>query len=120
MQREYLDYFAKFIERELGIVFSPENYFQLQGRLESVATQLAYPGVKELYDTVSKGNVDKAAKQALLDCATNNETYFFATPRSLARSKARSSLVFLSKSARKNCACGRLPRALAKKPTRSP
>ena len=75
-----LSYFAKMIEKELGIIYAEHNYFQLQNRLEGIAKLMGVPSIQELYDSAQKG-IAPAFKQLLLDVATNNETSFFRDPR---------------------------------------
>ncbi len=75
-----LDFFAKYIESELGMVYSDSNYFQLQNRLEEIVKLKNLSGVQELYQTAQKG-MGGCLKQLLLDVATNNETSFFRDPK---------------------------------------
>lgn len=75
-----LSFFAKYIERELGIIYSEGNYFQLQNRLEEIARKLNKDGIEALYLEAEKGN-DSSFKCLLLDMATNNETSFFRDNR---------------------------------------
>ena len=80
MRPEILHFFAKYIESQLGIVYSDHNYFQLQNRLEEIAKLLSIDSVETLYHqamTEISGNF----KQLLLDVATNNETSFFRDPK---------------------------------------
>jgi chemotaxis protein methyltransferase CheR len=75
-----LGWFSKYIERELGIIYSAENFFQLQNRLSDTATLFGCASVEELYQTALKG-ITAPMKQLLLDVATNNETSFFRDPK---------------------------------------
>lgn len=79
-QTEVFQFFAKYIERELGIVYAEHNFFQLQNRLEEITKQLNLKTIDELYILAKKG-IDGQFKQLLLDRATNNETSFFRDPR---------------------------------------
>lgn len=71
-----LPYFAKVIEREIGIVYAEHNYFQLQNRLEDIAKSIGAPDILKLYEMAQNG-ISGSFKQQLLDVATNNETSFF-------------------------------------------
>lgn len=75
-----ITFFAKFIERELGIVYSEFNYFQLQNRLEEIAKMRQLPSIDELLKTAQNG-MPADLKQLVLDVATNNETSFFRDPK---------------------------------------
>lgn len=78
-QANSLDLFARFIEKELGIVYSKNNQFQLQNRLEEIAKILG-TNVDGLHQLAAKGITGHLA-QLLLDFATNNETSFFRDPK---------------------------------------
>lgn len=78
-QNEILAYFAKYIEKELGIIYAEFNYFQLQNRLEEIAQTMGVRHVHELYAEAQKG-MSSRFKQLLIDSATNNETSFFRDP----------------------------------------
>jgi chemotaxis protein methyltransferase CheR len=75
-----LEFFAKYIETELGIVYADHNYFQLQNRLEDIAKLLNMPSLEELHKLAQAG-IWGQFKQLLLDTATNNETSFFRDPK---------------------------------------
>lgn len=75
-----LIYFAKFIEKELGIVYATHNYFQLQNRLEEICKLIDVENLSALYDLAQKG-IKGQFRQLLLDLATNNETSFFRDPK---------------------------------------
>src|SRR5690606_6600053 len=77
---ELLAFFSKYIERELGIIYSEHNLYQLQNRLEEVIKTLNIPDVSTLYQDVISNN-PRFKKQILLDIATNNETTFFRDTR---------------------------------------
>jgi chemotaxis protein methyltransferase CheR len=75
-----LKFFSDYIERELGIVYAPQNHYQLEKRLEEIARVLNYGSVTELY-TAALNGIAGPMKQILLDTATNNETSFFRDPK---------------------------------------
>lgn len=77
---EIVDYFAKYIEKELGIIYSEHNLYQLQNRLEEVIKILGVNDLETLYQYAQLEN-PLFKKQVLLDIATNNETSFFRDPR---------------------------------------
>jgi chemotaxis methyl-accepting protein methylase len=71
-----LPFFAKFIEKELGIIYAEHNYFQLQNRLDEIAKLLGVNGLEELHKQ-AQTEIAGQFRQLLLDVATNNETSFF-------------------------------------------
>lgn len=72
-------FFADFIQKNIGIIYLPENYFQLEKRLEEIAHLFHLKSLEDLY-VLSTGGLEGQLKQALLDVATNNETSFFRDP----------------------------------------
>jgi chemotaxis protein methyltransferase CheR len=80
IERERLKFFAGFIERELGIVYSEENYFQLEKRLVEIASSLGFSQFEGLWQDVQKG-ISEEARKVILSAATNNETSFFRDSR---------------------------------------
>ncbi len=77
---QVLEFFAKYIEKELGIIYAEHNYFQLQNRLEDIAKLLGVATIEDLFELQKKG-MNSQFKQLLLDVATNNETSFFRDPK---------------------------------------
>lgn len=77
---QILIFFAKYIEKELGIIYAEHNYFQLKNRLEEIAKLKGVETIERLYEEAQKG-IQGAFKQLLLDVATNNETSFFRDPK---------------------------------------
>lgn len=75
-----LEFFAKYIEDELGIVYAETNHFQLQHRLEEIATLLGVKDLGELHALARQG-IQGQFRELLLDLATNNETSFFRDPK---------------------------------------
>ena len=80
MQVDTFTFFARFIEKELGIVYSDFNKYQLENRLVEIVKQLGLKDVAELKLKAST-NPSPAMKQLILDVATNNETSFFRDPK---------------------------------------
>lgn len=78
--KQILSFFAKYIERELGIIYSESNYFQLENRLGEIASFIGARDMQELYDR-AQVEISGNFKQLLLDLATNNETSFFRDPK---------------------------------------
>lgn len=76
LKAEQLSYFAKYIEEKTGIVYSDNNYYQLEMRLGTIAKSLGLNSGEELWEK-SKGGISGTLSQILLDTATNNETLFF-------------------------------------------
>lgn len=77
---ECLRYFADFIEKEIGIVYSEVNYYQLESRLEDIAKQLGFSDPTALWEKTKMTGMNGAMKLLLIDTATNNETSFFRDP----------------------------------------
>jgi chemotaxis protein methyltransferase CheR len=77
---EILKYFSSYIEKEVGIIYSDHNAFQLRNRLEDIAKMMGEASIHSLFTTAQKG-ITGAFKQMLLDVATNNETSFFRDPK---------------------------------------
>lgn len=75
-----LQYFAQFIEKETGIVYSETTYYQLQSRLEAISEQLGYKQVGDFWMKCLAEGIKDEARRLLLDVATNNETSFFRDP----------------------------------------
>jgi chemotaxis protein methyltransferase CheR len=73
---EILKFFSKYIEAELGIIYSETNYYQLQNRLENIAKIEGYKNLFDLYK-VSEKSISGNLKKLLIDLSTNNETSFF-------------------------------------------
>lgn len=71
-----LKYFADFIEKQIGIVYSETNYFQLEHRLKDLSHQLGLRDLNDLYAKALSG-IEGSFKGILLDLATNNETSFY-------------------------------------------
>lgn len=78
---QQLKFFADFIEKELGIVYSSANYFQLDQRIEKIAQYLGIPDKESVFQKGLKEGIHGAFKSYLLDTATNNETSFFRDPK---------------------------------------
>lgn len=71
-----LRFFAKFIEEQIGIIYSETNYFQLEHRLNEIVGILGLSSLDELWSKAKDG-IDFELQNLLLDIATNNETSFF-------------------------------------------
>lgn len=80
MQRDILMFFSKYIEKELGIVYSEGNHYQLQNRLEDIVRILGHKDLETFY-RAAMVSINGDTKQLILDSATNNETSFFRDPR---------------------------------------
>lgn len=80
MQADILRYFANYIEKEVGIVFSEDNFFQLQNRLEEVCQYYRFKDMQELF-MLAQSKMSPELRTLILDSATNNETYFFRDPK---------------------------------------
>lgn len=80
ISKDILRFFSSYIERELGIIYSDFNEFQLIRRLEEIALLLECPSLDELFQRAQKG-IHGDFKKMILDVATNNETSFFRDPK---------------------------------------
>lgn len=77
MSLELIKFFANYIEKETGIIYSDTNVYQLQSRLEEICKHFNLASLTELHQEFAKVIPNPAYKQKLLDHATNNETLFF-------------------------------------------
>lgn len=77
---ECLRYFADAIEKEIGIVYSEVNYYQLESRLEDISKQLGFADPMALWERAKGTGLNGSMKLLLIDTATNNETSFFRDP----------------------------------------
>lgn len=73
-------YFADYIKQNLGIIYEPSNYYQLEKRLKEICSNLDIETIPKLYDYAVASGISGHFKQLLLDIATNNETSFFRDP----------------------------------------
>lgn len=76
LSNDQLKFFANYIEKQLGIVYTDTNYFQLEHRLSDITIQLGLSSTEELWKKAVI-SIDGNFKALLLDLATNNETSFF-------------------------------------------
>jgi len=75
-QAEVIDFFARWIELETGIIYEVHNLFQLQDRLEQLSRHFGLESTEELWQKAQDG-IQGEFRQKLTDIATNNETSFF-------------------------------------------
>ena len=75
-----LKFFARYIEQNIGIIYSETNYFQLEHRLNDIVTLQSLSGLDELFERAQSG-INGQFRDLLLDVATNNETSFFRDSR---------------------------------------
>jgi len=76
---EALKFFSDYIFQQLGIVYQEANFYQLDTRLQEIASQLGFADSEQLYAAASK-SISSQMKLMILDIATNNETLFFRDP----------------------------------------
>lgn len=76
-----LAYFADYIQKETGIIYSEDNAYQLENRLSEICRALSLATIEELFQQCKDGCLSSVGKQLLLDTATNNETSFFRDPK---------------------------------------
>ena len=75
-EQKILDFFSQFISEKTGIVYRPDNYYQLERRLLDTALQLGFENIDDFYNRYKTG-IYGPARSLLLDVSTNNETLFF-------------------------------------------
>lgn len=80
LSKPQLKHFADYIEKEIGIVYAEQNYFQLEQRLERIAQATGMADTNQLFEK-ALGGITGDLKALLLDVATNNETSFFRDPK---------------------------------------
>jgi chemotaxis protein methyltransferase CheR len=80
MKPDLLEYFAKIIEQELGIIYQEHNYFQLEKRLKDLMREFSIEDENTLLDKAKSG-LPLHIKDRFLDMSTNNETSFFRDTR---------------------------------------
>lgn len=71
-----IEFFARIIEKETGIVYSSSVYFQLEWRLKEIANAVGCRSLDELWER-SRLIVLPEVRRLLIEFATNNETSFF-------------------------------------------
>lgn len=76
MNRELVEYFARFIEGKTGIQYGETNYYQLENRLNAISQRLGFKSLDLLYAKFSSGT-DPKLEKILVEEATNHETSFF-------------------------------------------
>lgn len=80
MKTEILQFFAKYIEENLGIMYNESNAFQLEKRILEIAKLESGGDPDALFAQVRQG-MSTRLHQRILDVATNNETSFFRDPK---------------------------------------
>lgn len=74
-----LAFFADIIKRELGIIYSLDNYFGLEARIKEL-TRVSGLGTVDDLHRIFLENSKPEMRAVLLEMATNNETSFFRDP----------------------------------------
>lgn len=81
MSHNPIEFFAKYIEKETGIVFHDVNLYQLKSRLEDIVKVENLASIEELAQKfMTLAGPSAVLKEKLLDHSTNNETLFFRDP----------------------------------------
>lgn len=70
---------ADYVFQHSGIHYPPENYYQLDSRIQKLIKHLEMESTADLTRVLS-GPLDSKTHQVLIDLATNNETYFYRDP----------------------------------------
>jgi chemotaxis protein methyltransferase CheR len=73
---EVLMFFARWIEKEMGVIYEKHNLYQLKDRLENLTKQLELGSTTELWQKAQEG-ITGNFRTKLIDISTNNETSFF-------------------------------------------
>ena len=76
----WLDEFASFIFKNLGIVFNDSNRYQLETRIKNIKDQFEITSDQDLHQRLVIDK-DPTLINYFLDLATNNETSFFRDPK---------------------------------------
>ena len=76
LNKETIGFFARFIESRTGIQYTETNYYQLENRLNAIATRHGYASLENLY-TACVGKSDAKLERIIIEEATNHETSFF-------------------------------------------
>jgi chemotaxis protein methyltransferase CheR len=76
LNKETIGFFARYIESRTGIQYSETNFYQLENRLNAIATRLGYSSLESLY-TACVGKSDAKLERIIIEEATNHETSFF-------------------------------------------
>jgi chemotaxis protein methyltransferase CheR len=76
MNDEVLMFFARWIEKEMGVIYEAHNLYQLKDRLENLAKQMELKSTTELWQKAQEG-ISGVFRTKLIDISTNNETSFF-------------------------------------------
>jgi chemotaxis protein methyltransferase CheR len=72
-----LQFLAKEIEKELGIIYAEVNYYQLEHRIQDFCHQVGLKGIEELVEQLKNHSLSHKNKTLFFDLCTNNETSFF-------------------------------------------
>lgn len=76
MQNQKLEKVASFIKKELGIIYSTSNSYQLEARISSIMKDLNLDEAS-LISKINSNNFSPKEKEHILNISTNNETSFF-------------------------------------------
>lgn len=76
LSREVLIYFAKIIEKEIGVRYK-DDLNLLETRLCNVADTYGFASVTAYYEEVLQNGMSQQMRDTIWDIATNNETSFF-------------------------------------------
>ena len=71
-----LKFFADTIFNITGILYSPDDYYKLEGRIKEISKKLDIKTIEELYAQFAK-ELSPNMKEALVNVVSSSETYFF-------------------------------------------
>jgi chemotaxis protein methyltransferase CheR len=71
-----LQYLADYIKSNLGIIYSLDNPYQLESRIQNTLQRFKFESAKDLVKAI-RDDKDRQTINFFLDVATNNETSFF-------------------------------------------
>lgn len=76
IKEEIYKFFADYIFKNSGMVYSENDYYRLESRLNELKRILSVSDVDQVYELYKK-NITPEMKTILINLSTNNETYFF-------------------------------------------
>ena len=73
---EIFKFFADYIFKNSGMVYTPVDYYRLESRINELVRIYSVSSAEEVYQLYKK-NITSDMKAILINLSTNNETYFF-------------------------------------------
>lgn len=76
IREEIYKFFADYIFQQSGMVYSHNDYYRLDARINELIKKYSVPCAEDIYK-LYKEKITPDMKEALINVATNNETFFF-------------------------------------------